>query len=169
MAGASAPPSKTRLPVDQPDPSLDTFTLTFSLVTEAAAPADLDDDALERLTSFVIQAEGGEGQWEITVALVHDDRLQALHRDFMGVDTPTDVMTFPLGEDDNSAKGGDLVISVDHANANLWGLTPEDEIRFLVTHGLLHLLGWRDDSEEERAQMLERQRALIERWERIEG
>lgn len=142
-----------------------TLALTFSLVAETAAPADLDAEALERLAAFIIQSEGGEGQWEVTVALVDDDRLQTLHREFMGIDSPTDVMTFTLGDDDGSLQGGDVVISVDHAYASSWGLSPADEIRFLMTHGLLHLLGWRDDSDEERAQMLERQRALLERWE----
>jgi probable rRNA maturation factor len=53
-------------------------------------------------------------------------------------------MTFP-GED----QGGELVISVDHARtqAAAWGLTPAGEIRFLVVHGLLHLLGY-DHGEE---------------------
>jgi probable rRNA maturation factor len=169
MGGASAPPSKTRLPAEDAGSPLATLALAFSVVAETAAPAELDIEALERLATLVIHAEDGEGQWEITVALVSDDRLQALHRDFMGIDAPTDIMTFPLGDDDSALQGGDLVISVDHALASPWGLSPADEIRFLMTHGLLHLLGWRDDTDEERAQMLERQRVLLERWESIEG
>ncbi len=106
------------------------------------------------------------GNWEVTVILVDDERLQALHRDFMGIDAPTDIMTFPLAESGMEPFGGELVISVDHAatQADAWGLAPADEIRFLVIHGLLHLLGWRDDSAASRQSMLERQRTLLHAW-----
>ena len=45
-----------------------------------------------------------------------------------------------------------------------WGHSPDEEIAFLVVHGLLHLAGWRDDTEEQRQGMLARQDDLIERW-----
>jgi probable rRNA maturation factor len=141
--------------------------LDFTLTVEAIAPAGIAEDELARLSQFVLGAEGARGSWEIAVALVDDARLQALHRDFMGIDSPTDIMTFPIGDDGTSnAQGGDLVISVDHAQtqAAAWGLTPPEETQFLVIHGLLHLLGWRDDSDTERRAMLERQQALFERW-----
>ena len=84
----------------------------------------------------------------------------------MGIDTPTDIMTFPADESSGETQGGELVISVDHAltQAVAWGFTPEEEIAFLVVHGLLHLCGWRDDTDEQRARMLERQHVLIDRW-----
>jgi probable rRNA maturation factor len=140
--------------------------LEFVLATEIAAPFDIDEDELARLARFVLESEGAGGSWEVTVALVDDARLQALHREFMGIDSPTDVMTFPSDDDVPGGRGGDLVISVDHAltQATAWGLSPADEIRFLAIHGLLHLLGWRDDSETQRKLMLDRQQALFERW-----
>ena len=140
--------------------------LSFSLVNEADAPSGIDSDELESLAAFVLASEGATGSWEITVALVDDAQLQALHRDFMGIDTPTDIMTFPTDASGDEDQGGELVISVDHAvsQAASWGLSPADEIRFLVTHGLLHLLGWRDETGEERQRMLERQQQLIDRW-----
>ena len=140
--------------------------LSFSLVNEADAPPGIDSDDLETLAAFVLAAEGATGSWEITVALVDDAQLQALHRDFMGIDSPTDIMTFPTDASGGEDLGGELVISVDHAvsRAGAWGFLPEDEIRFLVAHGLLHLLGWRDESDEQRQRMLERQQQLIDRW-----
>ncbi len=140
--------------------------LTFLLVTEVEAPPDMVGDELEGLSRLVVEAEGVEGCWDVTVALVDDVRLQALHRDFMGIDAPTDIMTFPADEADGACRGGELVISVDHARtqAGAWGLSPAEEIRFLVVHGLLHLLGWRDDSDDDRDRMLARQQALFDRW-----
>ncbi len=142
--------------------------LSFSLVTEADAPPGVASDELETLATFVLSSEGATGSWEITVAFVDDARLQSLHRDFMGIDTPTDIMTFPADESAGEIQSGELVISVDHAmtQAGAWGFSPEDEIAFLVVHGLLHLCGWRDDTDEQRARMLERQQDLFDRWRR---
>ncbi len=140
--------------------------LSFSLVTEAEPPAGVAGDELETLAAFVLSTEGATGFWEITVALVDDARLMSLHRDFMGIDTPTDIMTFPADESAGENQGGELAISVDHAmtQAVEWGFSPGEEVAFLTVHGLLHLLGWRDDTDEQRERMLERQHLLIERW-----
>ncbi len=139
---------------------------SFSLVTEVPVPPGIDEHDLKSLANAVLQQEAAPGVWEITVALVADDRLQALHRDFMGIDTPTDIMTFPGAESGEELQSGEIVISVDHAmtRAGSWGLSPADEIRFLVIHGLLHLLGWRDETEHDRARMLTRQQVLLDEW-----
>lgn len=153
------------------DPAALNIELDFTLTAEAVVPLGIEEESLARLTRFVLRSEGGKGPWAVTVALVGDARLQALHRDFMGLDSPTDIMTFPNDEDGaEGPHGGDLVISVDHAQtqAAAWGLTPDQEIQFLVIHGLLHLLGWRDDSDAQREEMLDRQQALFEQW-RSEG
>jgi rRNA maturation RNase YbeY len=140
--------------------------LSFSLVPEVEPPPGVAGDELEALAAFVLSSEGATGSWDITVALVDDARLRSLHRDFMGLDTPTDIMTFPADESAGEHKGGELAISVDHAmtQAAEWGLSPGEEIAFLSVHGLLHLLGWRDDTNEQRQRMLERQQDLIDRW-----
>jgi probable rRNA maturation factor len=148
------------------DPVSETLDLSFSVVREAEAPPGVADDDLESLAVFVLSTEGATGSWEVTVALVDDARLQSLHREFMGIDTPTDIMTFPVDESPGEIQGGELVISVDHAvtQASAWGLSPDEEIAFLVVHGLLHLCGWRDDADEQRQRMLDRQRELIGWW-----
>ena len=140
--------------------------LSFSLVKEAEPPPGFTSDELETLAAFVLSSEGATGFWEITVALVDDARLQSLHRDFMGIDTPTDIMTFPTDESAGEFQGGELAISVDHAKtqAVAWGLSSAEEIVFLVVHGLLHLCGWRDDTDEQRRSMLSGQQDLVDRW-----
>jgi probable rRNA maturation factor len=145
----------------------DRLDLSFSLVTEAEPPPGFTSAELETLAAFVLSLEGATGDWEVTVALVGDARLQSLHRDFMGIDTPTDIMTFPTDESAGEPQGGELAISVDHAKtqAVAWGLSPAEEIVFLVVHGLLHLCGWQDDTDEQRQSMLYRQHDLFERWQ----
>ena len=149
-------------------PEVATLELAFTLVTDAGVLTDVTEEALGSLAQRVLEAEGAAGCWEVTVAVVDDDRLQGLHRDFLGSDTPTDIMTFPSDEAGAACRGGELAISVDHARtqAAAWGMSPADEVRFLVVHGLLHLLGWRDDSGRERDLMLARQQELLDSWKR---
>jgi probable rRNA maturation factor len=141
------------------------LSLDFTLVRDGASPSLVQEEQLESLALAVLEAEGASGEWEIAVALVSDEELQAMHQQFMGIDEPTDIMTFPYGE---GSQGGDLAISADHALARAaeWGNTPAQEIEFLVAHGVLHLLGWRDTSQEERAAMLARQQELVDHWSR---
>ena len=149
-----------------PDRDLD---LDFDLVVEKEPPPDLGLAALSVLVPFILRAEHAAGPWVVAVALVADDRLRALHRDFMGLDTPTDVMTFPAEDDGASARtrGGDIVVSVDRATdqAPDFAHTPAEEIRFLVVHGLLHLCGWDDLTPADRARMLARQTQLLAAFE----
>ena len=143
------------------------LSLDLSLVDDAGA-GDLADEAqLRALARAILAAEGAVGAWEIAVALVSDDELQALHLQFMGVDEPTDIMTFPYGDE---TPGGDLAISADHALARAmeWGNSPAEEIQFLVAHGVLHLLGWHDTSPAQRDAMLARQTELVSRWRDLE-
>lgn len=119
-------------------------------------------DALNRL-----QPVGGDS-WQISILFTTDERIQAMHAEFMGIDTPTDIMTFPYEVDEFAPPGfanpgGDLVISVETAAANAAeaGWSTADELRYLVLHGLLHLLGWNDSTDEEREAMLRQQDALM--------
>jgi probable rRNA maturation factor len=154
--------------VSEGRPEAPTPELAFTLVADAGFPTELTEEDLGSLAQRVLEAEGAAGCWEVTVARVGDERLQALHRDFLGSDTQTDIMTFPSDVAGEACRGGELAISVDHARtqAGAWGMSPADEIRFLVVHGLLHLLGWRDDSGEERNRMLARQQELLDSWQR---
>jgi probable rRNA maturation factor len=135
--------------------------LEFDLIIETGLPPGFSADAATRLALFVLEQEGMSGPWSVAVALVDDDRLRELHREFMGIDEPTDVMTFPAelpGEG-----GGDIAISVDRAAVQgpEHGLDPASETLFLIAHGLLHLCGWTDALPEERERMLARQTELL--------
>lgn len=141
--------------------------LEFEVVEEAPAGFAVDTARLCSLTGYVLSAEGARGAWAITVALVTEAHLQALHEQFMQDDTPTDIMTFPTASDQGSPGGGDLAISVAHLHdrASEWGNTPAEELDFLVAHGVLHLLGYGDTTTAARAAMLARQRQLISAWQ----
>jgi rRNA maturation RNase YbeY len=126
----------------------------------------LDTVELTDLAEFTLREESATGEWIVAIVLTSDDHLRQLHRDFMGIDEVTDVMTFPHGEE---AQGGDIIISVDRAaeQGGEAGLTPDQEIAFLAVHGLLHLMGWEDDTPEHRSRMLARQAEIIDTFQKF--
>ena len=143
--------------------------LEFSLEPTTTVPAGVDPVRMKHLARFVLEQQEATGDWTVVVALVSDDHIQQLHLEFMGIDEPTDVMTFPLSFP-GGERGGDIAISVDHAlvRGMEWGNSPAEEIEFLIVHGLLHLMGWRDDDEAKRAAMLQRQADLVRTFQAVE-
>lgn len=137
--------------------------LDFSLEHMTVAATGTESDRLKDIARYVLEQQGASGAWTVAVALVSDEHLQRLHFDFMGVDEATDVMTFPLSES-GGEQGGDIAISVDHALAHgtEWGNSPAEEIEFLMVHGLLHLMGWRDEDDGQRTEMLLRQEEILQ-------
>lgn len=138
--------------------------LDFEVVFGEVGPAASFDD-WNHLCRFMLRSEGQGGPWRVTVALVDDHALRDLHSRFMGIDSVTDVMTFPHGDDGTG--GGDIVISVDRAAAQGpdHKMTVDQETRFLFVHGLLHLCGWDDGTDGDRQKMLLRQSALLELYD----
>ncbi|MGQ9633867.1 MAG: rRNA maturation RNase YbeY [Bryobacteraceae bacterium] len=88
----------------------------------------------------------------------HDRELRRLNRQFLGEDAPTDVLSFPEPGPDGYL--GEIAISVDRARAQAWrlGHTLADELKILMLHGLLHLMGM--DHETDTGQMARRERRL---------
>ena len=140
----------------------------------APVPDGLTAPTLESLISFVLRAEGADGDWVLAFRFTGDRDIQQLHRQFMNLDSPTDILTFPyagldddpFGLPENDQAGGDIVISVDSAAMQAeearWSLL--DELLFLSIHGTLHLLGWDDQDSSTRDAMLGRQEALLRDW-----
>lgn len=127
-----------------------------------AAPAD----AVAAVVEAVLRAEG-VGEVEVGVVLVDGPTMQALNRDHRGKDAPTDVLSFPIDEDDDGLAGvdrmlGDVVICVPVlvAQAEENDVAVGDELVDLLVHGTLHLLGY--DHETDDGEMLARQDALVD-------
>lgn len=138
-------------------------------VPSLGVPDEEIQDLLERSLTEMLGSDADA--WQVSILFTTDDRIQQMHAEFMGIDTPTDIMTFPYEADpfapgEATQPGGDLVISVETAasNARDAGWTTDDEVRYLVLHGLLHLLGWNDTTPEDRSAMLIQQDVLLAAW-----
>ena len=108
------------------------------------------------------------------MVLTDDDSVHAMNRDYRGMDKPTDVLSFALTE---HAEGippppivpgmtfmlGDVVISVDTAirQAQTHGISLEQELALLGVHGVLHLLGYEDETEAGAEQMRIKEREIL--------
>lgn len=104
---------------------------------------------------------------EISLTLTDNENIHELNREHRGVDRPTDVLSFPIFDEDNMGGKtvlGDIVLSLEKAReqAEEYGHSFEREVAFLTVHSMLHLLGY--DHEEGKAQeseMFTRQEAIL--------
>lgn len=93
----------------------------------------------------------------ITVVLGTDDWLLEQNKLYLNHDYYTDIITFDYSE--GSIISGDLLISIDRVydNASIYNVSRETELNRVIVHGLLHLLGYKDESEEELKLMREKE------------
>jgi probable rRNA maturation factor len=119
------------------------------LPVDAAGLADVAREALQ-----------GEGlaRAELSLSFVDDDEIARLHERYLGEPGPTDVLSFPLGDVDEDGVRivGDVVVAPSVAARNN-PADPAGELRLLVVHGVLHLLGYDHEADGDRARMWERQ------------
>lgn len=102
-----------------------------------------------------LKYERVEEKCEISVTLCDNEAIHELNREYRGVDRPTDVLSFPIFDDDDMGGKvvlGDIVLSLEKATAQAeeYGHSFEREVAFLCVHSMLHLLGY--DHEEGKAQ-----------------
>lgn len=116
----------------------------------------VDAEGLAELAASSLVAEGHR-QVELSLSFVTEDEIAVLHERYLGEPGPTDVLSFPLDAVDGDGVRliGDVVVAPSVA-----ARTREDlaaELRLLVVHGVLHLLGYDHEAEDERAEMWSRQ------------
>lgn len=107
---------------------------------------------MRRCCHAVLQLEEFDGSAEVDISIVNNEQIHVINREHRKVDAPTDVLSFPLGEngvyDINPATGakllGDIVISIEQAavQAERFGHTLQREVGYLTVHSMLHLLGY---------------------------
>ena len=103
-------------------------------------------------------------KWDLSVLFCGNSRIKQLNRHYREKDEPTDVLSFMLGE---TAHGrylpGDIVISLEalEENAGYFGVTPDEELRRLLVHGILHLCGMDHKTIEDDEPMLQLQEKIL--------
>jgi probable rRNA maturation factor len=117
----------------------------------------VDERELAALARETLSGEG-LSEAELSVSFVDDAEIEELHVRYLNERGPTDVLAFPLDEvgPDGSRLLGDVVIAPAVA-ARSNPSDPAGELRLLLVHGILHLLGYDHEDEAERAAMWSRQ------------
>jgi probable rRNA maturation factor len=148
--------------------------LDVEIVTERDLPGWLADQLRLLLSAAAAwEPAAPRGQWILALRISSDAEISALHERFFDDASPTDVISFPSGDDLHAVSGylGDIVVSADTAQLQAAdaGHSLERELAFLALHGLLHVCGYDDCTPAERDAMLARQQALLERFEHEYG
>lgn len=120
------------------------------------------EEQLRRVLEAAYAARGA-GAASVTLVLMTDARIHELNQQHLQHDCATDVLAFGDGEidpDSGETYLGDILVSVDTAGreAEARNLQQHDEVCLYALHGLLHLLGMRDDTPEGRVAMIAAQR-----------
>ncbi len=146
--------------------------MTIEVVNETEVEVDLD--ALGAQARFVLDQLRIHPQAELCVVLVDEAAMTELHVTWMDEPGPTDVLSFPMdelrptkdAEEPEEGLLGDIVICPQVAvrQAVTAGHGPAEEISLLLTHGILHLLGYDHAEPDEHAEMFGLQDRLLAGW-----
>ena len=114
----------------------------------------LDEAALRRLIACVLTAEARPLHY-LGIILADHDTVLTLNRTYLAHDYLTDVLSFPLGDEDDETVDGEVYVDLDTAaeRHEAYATSFEDEARRYVVHGLLHLIGYDDATDAERQAM----------------
>ena len=134
-------------------------------------PSPVPEQELADLARHVLQELRVHPLAELTITLVDEAAMTALHERWMDLPGPTDVMSFPMDElrpgraDEEPLEGvlGDVVLCppVARRQAVAAGHAVGDELLLLTTHGILHLLGFDHAEPAEEREMFDLQRTLL--------
>jgi probable rRNA maturation factor len=127
-----------------------------------------DASLLENAARAALEQQSVSLDSELSIVLSDDDQLRALNRDYLGIDAPTDVLSFPASETDPETGArylGDILISIPRAarQARAMGHDVQSEVQLLVVHGVLHLLGHDHARAEDKARMWAAQAEVLAR------
>lgn len=126
---------------------------------------------LKKLLRMMANDHGWDS-FQISIAMLSDAEIREINKEFLEHDYATDVISFNLGEEDDVLEG-EIVVSVDTARtaSEEVGWRLEDELTLYVIHGMLHILGYRDGTLDEKNEMRFEERHYLEAmqitgWER---
>ena len=134
----------------------------INIESETSFPQDL----LERAARTALEHQSQSLDSDLSIILTDDARLHELNLNYLGVDAPTDVLSFPASETDPETGAryiGDILISVPRAQAqaDAAGHALEAEVQLLVVHGVLHLIGHDHVEADDKARMWKAQTEIL--------
>lgn len=110
--------------------------------------------------------EPQDTRYEISIAIVNDNEIRELNREFLNSKAATDCLSFDLSDDEKGLKIFDLVVNGEMAarQANQRGHSSEAELALYITHGLLHNLGFDDSATSQARKMHETEDEILQEF-----
>lgn len=140
---------------------------------------EVDEESLSRQARFVMDKLRIHPLAELSVVLVDEEAMSSLHEQWMDEPGPTDVLSFPMdeltptrdGEEPEEGMLGDVVLCpvVAERQGAAAGHGTHAELELLLTHGILHLLGYDHAEPDEHREMFGLQDALLKSWREEAG
>ena len=139
------------------------MNLEADIEIEEGYELPLGEDEIVFICEHVLADQEVERDCYVSVSVTSNERIRELNREWRGIDRATDVISLECDRPDDPdlfvgepAELGDIVLAPDFIkdNAKRLGVAYEDEVRLLIVHGMLHLLGY-DHIEEDEAQVME--------------
>lgn len=132
----------------------------------------LNLDAFVELATFTLQREDAPSNAEVSIAIVDTDEIARLNQNYRKKAGSTDVLSFPndqpdmVVDDEEPIVLGDIVIAPEVAKTNAaeLGHSIEEELNLLLVHGVLHLMGYDHEEDEDAAVMQTRERVILQAW-----
>ena len=125
-----------------------------------------DEAKVKRWITEVVKSQGKK-VGNVGYLFCDDAYLIEINRTYLNHDTYTDIITFDYVE--GNVVSGDIMISVERVreNANLFNTSFEQELYRVIIHGILHLLGQADKSDEDAAEMRRKEELALDLWKTI--
>ncbi len=133
--------------------------MPVEIYSEHRAASMYRDDS-KRIVEHVLAEERSEA--DVRIVFVDDDHIHSLNKYFLKHDTVTDVICFPLEEEDGIIEG-EIYVCIDQAErqAREYNVTVRNEIGRLVIHGVLHLIGYDDATPEKKSAMTDKENTYL--------
>jgi probable rRNA maturation factor len=130
-------------------------------ITIEEMPIDIEEERLRSAVSHALHAGGQQEPCALTVQLAENEEIRRLNRQFAGIDSVTDVLSFPAEDEPYATEPGeplylgDVIIAVPVAKtqAAATGHSLMVELQMLAIHGTLHLLGYDHHTPQGQAEM----------------
>ena len=145
--------------------------IDYSNEQDKLEPPEDFERLIEQCTAAALEEEGIADDAEVSVTLVDNERIRELNNEFREIDRETDVLSFPMGDDESIEVDpdtdaillGDIVISLEKAQAQAeeYGHSFTREVAFLLTHSLFHLLGYDHMTPDEEKEMFAKQEKVL--------
>lgn len=123
------------------------------------------ESLIEKVILESFKVEGLSDNYEVSISFVDNVEIKILNNEYRGVDSETDVLSFPMDEDFIVATPllGDIIISMERAKeqAEEYGHSLEREVAYLTTHSMFHLMGYDHMNEEEKHLMRGKEKQVM--------